>query len=181
MPVPRACARRHPLGGEQADAHRVDEAVAGVGRVEDRLAADGRDADAVPVVPDAGDRPLERPVRRAEAQPVEQGHRPGAHRDDVAQDPADAGRRALERLDRGRVVVRLDLERDRLALAEVDHAGVLARPLQHALAGARQPLQERRGVLVAAVLRPEEGEDRELEVVRVAVEQLADAASTRSR
>jgi hypothetical protein len=29
-------------------------------------------------------------------------------------------------------------------------------------------------VLVAAVLRPEEGEDRELEVVRVAAEQLPD-------
>ena len=35
------------------------------------------------------------------------------------------------------MVVRLDLERDRLAVAEVDHAGVLARPLQHALARAR--------------------------------------------
>ena len=30
-------------------------------------------------------------------------------------------------------------------------------------------------MLVAAMLRPEEGEDRELEVVRVAFEQLADA------
>ena len=76
-------------------------------------------------------------IRRAEAQPVEERDRPRAHRDDVAQDSADAGRRALERLDRRRVVVRLDLERDRLALAEVDDAGVLARPLQHALAGRR--------------------------------------------
>ena len=40
---------------------------------------------------------------------------------------------------------------------------------------ARQPLQEQRGVLVAAVLRPEEREHRELEVVRIAPEQRADA------
>jgi hypothetical protein len=72
------------------------------------------------------------------------------------------------------MVVRLDLERDRLAVAEVDHARVLARSLQHARAQAGQAAKERRGVLVAAVLRPEQGEDRELEVVRLPSEQLAD-------
>jgi hypothetical protein len=72
------------------------------------------------------------------------------------------------------VVVRLDLERDRCAVAQVEDSRVLARPLQDALAGGRQPLQERGGVLVAAVLRPEEREDRELEVVGVASEQFPD-------
>ena len=38
----------------------------------------------------------------------------------------------------------------------------------------RQPLQQQRGVLVAAVLRPEQREDGQLEVVRLALEQLAD-------
>ena len=128
----------------------------------------------VSVRADAGDRAVEVMVGRAEAQPVEQRDRPRAHGDDVAQDPADAGRRALERLDGGRVVVRLDLERDRLALAEVEHAGVLARPLQHALARRGQPLQQRRGVLVAAVLGPEQREDRELEVVRLPFEKTPD-------
>ena len=69
----------------------------------------------------------------------------------------------------------LDLERDRLSAAEVDDAGVLARSLQDAVAVGGQPAEERRGVLVPAVLAPEEGEDRELEVVRVALEQRADA------
>ena len=124
---------------------------------------------------DAGHGSLEGPVGRAEAQPVEQRDRPGAHRDDVAQDPADPGRRALERLDRGGVVVALDLEGDGETLAEVDHAGVLARALEHALAGGRQALQQRRRVLVAAVLRPEQREDGQLEVVRPAAEQLVDA------
>ena len=110
-----------------------------------------------------------------EPEPVEQRDRPRAHGDDVAQDAADAGRRALERLDRRRVVVRLDLERDREALAEVEDAGVLAGPLEHALAGRRQPAQQRRRVLVAAVLRPEQREDRQLEVVRVAAQELLDS------
>ena len=111
---------------------------------------------------------------RAEAEAVEQRDRPRAHRDDVAEDAADAGGGALERLDGGRVVVALGLEGHREPVAEVEHAGVLARPLQHARAAARQPLQEQRRVLVAAVLRPEEREDGELEVVRLALQQLLD-------
>jgi hypothetical protein len=58
------------------------------------------------------------------------------------------------------MIVRLHLERDCRAVAEVEDARVLSRPLQDALAGGREPLQERRRVLVAAVLRPQQGEDR---------------------
>jgi len=112
---------------------------------------------------------------RCETQAVEQRDRARAHGDDVAEDPADAGRRSLERLDGGRVVVGLDLERDRLALAEVEHARVLARALEDALARRGQPLEERRRMLVAAVLRPEEREDRELEVVRLAFQKIPDS------
>ena len=91
--------------------------------------------EAVAVVADAGDSLLEVEVGLAEPEPVEQRDRPRAHRDHVAQDPADPGRRALERLDRGRMVVRLDLERDRGAVAEVEDSRVLARALEDALAG----------------------------------------------
>jgi hypothetical protein len=73
------------------------------------------------------------------------------------------------------VIVALDLERDRLAVAEVDDAGVLSRPLQDSLAARRKPLQQPGRVLVGAVLRPEEREDGELEVVGVAAEQLLDS------
>jgi hypothetical protein len=72
------------------------------------------------------------------------------------------------------VVVALDLERDRLAAAQVEDAGVLARALEDTLPRRRQPPKQQRRVLVAAVFRPEEREDRELEVVRVAREQFAD-------
>ena len=70
-------------------------------------------------------------VGRAEAQRIQVGDGPRAHREDVAHDAADAGRRALERLDVGGVVVALHLEDDGIAVAEVDDAGVLARPLDH--------------------------------------------------
>ena len=115
-----------------AEAEDVDQRVAGVGRLEDDLAADGRDADAVAVAGDAGDDAFEQAagagrVEIAEAQRVEQRDRPRAHREDVADDAADAGGRALIRLDERRVVVRLDLEDGGEPVADVDRAGVLAR------------------------------------------------------
>jgi hypothetical protein len=72
------------------------------------------------------------------------------------------------------MVVALDLERDRFAVAEVDDARVLAGALEHARRVGRESLQEQCRVLVAAVLRPEQREDGELEVVRLALEQLLD-------
>ena len=127
---------REVLLAHEADRHRVDEAVALVGLLEVDLAADGRHAEAVAVAADAGDRALEqvalaRLVERAEAQRVERGDRTRAHREDVADDAADAGRRALVGLDRAGVVVRLHLEGDRPAVAHADDARVLAGALQH--------------------------------------------------
>ncbi len=159
------------LDGKQADAHRVHEAVVAVGLVEDGLAADGRHAHRVPVRADPADSARERVPGLGEAQSVEQRDRARSHGDDVAEDPADSRRGALERLHGGRVVVALDLERDREAVAEVEDARVLSWPLEHAFPVARQPLQEQCRMLVAAVLRPEKREDRELEVVGVACEQ----------
>jgi hypothetical protein len=72
------------------------------------------------------------------------------------------------------VVVALDLEGDRFAFTEVDNARVLARALEDARRLRREAPQEKRRVLVAAVLRPEEREDGKLEVVRLALEQLLD-------
>jgi hypothetical protein len=135
LPGPVAAERISRSVGDQPDAHRVDQAVLLVGRLEVDLAADGRHADRVAVMADPGDRAVQQVARAlagrlTEAQRVEDRDRARADREDVAQDAPDAGRGALERLDRARVVVRLDLERDRQAAADVDRAGVLARP-QH--------------------------------------------------
>jgi hypothetical protein len=72
------------------------------------------------------------------------------------------------------VVVALDLERDGVAAAEIQDPGVLARPLEDTLALRRQPPKQQRRVLVPAMLRPEQREDGELEVVRIASEQFTD-------
>ena len=98
------------------------------------LARHGRNANAVAVVRDAGDDVLEQIavagiVEGAEAEGVEVGDGARAHREDVAQDAADAGRRALKRLDGAGVVVRFDLEDDAEVVVERNHARVLQRAL----------------------------------------------------
>jgi hypothetical protein len=145
-----------------------------VGPVEDGLAADGRDTDAVAVVPDPRHGAAEGEVLGAEAEAVEQCNRARAHGDDVTQDPAHARGRALEGLDGGRVVVTLDLERTRQAVTQLDDARVLTRALQHRLSLRGEAPQQSGRVLVAAVLGPEEREHSELEVVRVSPEQTSD-------
>ena len=118
--APSARASTSRSFGQDAEAEHVHERVAAVRVVEHDLAADRRDADRVAVAGDAGHDTFEevagaRVVEDAEAQRVHQRDRPRAHREDVADDAADAGGRALVRLDRGRVVVALDAHRDRRA------------------------------------------------------------------
>ena len=84
-------------------------------------------------------------LRAAEAQRVEVGDRPRAHGEHVAQDAADAGGRALIRLDEARVVVALHLEDGGEPVADIDHAGILARPVDHPGRLGRQLLAARRG------------------------------------
>ena len=156
------------VGRRDADGHGVDQDVAVVGGVEVGLAADRRDAHAVAVAADAGDHARHQMPRLgmrriAEAQRVEVGDRPRAHGEDVAQDAADAGRRALVGLDVGGVVVALHLEDGGLAVADVDHAGILARALDHPRRLGRQLLQPDLRGLVGAVLAPHRREDAELD------------------
>ena len=167
MPAPDADALDDLVRLRDAEAEDVHERIARVALVEADLAADRGNADAVAVAGDAGDdagegSPHERIVERAEPQRVQQRDRPRAHREDVANDAADAGRRALVRLDEGRMIVRFDLEDGSQAVADVDGAGVLARALQHPLARRRQRLEMHARALVAAVLRPHHREDAEL-------------------
>src|ERR1700682_5530137 len=88
------------IDANEAYTHRVDERVVGVALIEIDLAAHRWDADAVAVPADACDYSLDVTARfrqRPEAQRVQQGDGPGAHRDDVADDAAHAGRGALIR------------------------------------------------------------------------------------
>ena len=169
---------------EHADAQGVDQRVAEVGGVEDGLAADVGQAQAVAVAADAGHDPGQhavgvRGVERAEAQRVHHGDWASAHREDVADDAADAGRGALVGLDVRRVVVRLDLEGHRVALADVEDAGVLADAGQHLadrglLGQLAELLEVDLGGLVGAVLAPHHRVHRQLRGGGTAAEDLAD-------
>ena len=169
----------------RADAQGVDERIAGVRRVEDDLATDIGQAEAVAVTADAGHDPGQDAlgvggVGRAEAQRIHHRERACAHGEDVAHDAADPGRRTLIGLDVGRMVVGLDLEGHRPAVTDVDDSGVFA-DAHHELRPATLGLlvaelaQVHFGRLVGAVLAPHHRVHRELTRCRPAAEDLADA------
>ena len=116
-----------------------------------------------------------RMVGRAEAQRVHGRDRPRAHGEDVAQNAADAGRRALIGLDVGGVVVALHLEDDAVAIADIDDAGVFARPLDDLRAGGRQGAQPFLRGFVRAVLVPHGRKDAEFGEGRLAADEVEDA------
>ncbi len=168
------------IGAREADRHRIDEDVAVIGRIELGRAADRRHAEGIAIAADPGDdageqRPGLGVVRRAEAQEIEAGDGPRAHRENVAQDAAHARRRALIGLDEGGVVVALHLEDDRVAVADVDHPGVFARSPNHPGRRSGKLAQMQARGLVGAVLVPHRGEDAELREARRAAEQRQNA------
>src|SRR5207245_6909881 len=129
-------------------------------RLEVDLAADGGHADRVPVMPDPGDRPVEQVAHAvararagefAEAQRVQDGDRTRADREDVAQDAADPGGGALERLDGARMVVGLDLEGTHEPGADVDRDGVLPGASDDGRTLRWERAHDALGVLVGAV------------------------------
>ena len=131
------------------------------------LAADGGHAEGIAVIADAGDDARNQVaglgvVRRAETQRIQRGDGARAHGEDVAQYAADAGSRALERLDEGGVVVALHLEDHGLAVADIDDASILARPLDDALTSRREGAQPFLRALVGTVLVPHRREDAKL-------------------
>ncbi len=130
--------QHQPLGGQQAQAEHVDQRV--VRRRSRRRRArrrrwarrrSCRSRDTPLTTPSAIHR-LRASVERPEPQRVHEWRSGRAPIDeDVADDAADAGGRALVGLDGRRVVVALDAHGGADAVADVDHAGALARADQH--------------------------------------------------
>ncbi len=178
---------------EDAQREDVDQRIAVIAGLEDAFAADGGHAEAIAVMRDAADYAFEdsavtispgRIVERAETDGVEDGDGARAHGEDVAQDAADAGGRALEGLDETGVVVGFDLEGDGVAyafrvLTDVDDAGVFAGADQHARALGGQLLQMQAGAFVGAVLAPHDREDADFGWIRLAAEDGADFGELR--
>ena len=171
---------------DQPEREGIDQRIAGVARLELGLAAEVGHAKAVAVGGDAADHAFhdrvilvdlglcrdgalprlagQAPLHtldRPKAQRVHHRDRPRAHGEDVAQDPADAGRRALERLDERWVVVRLNLEGAGPAVADINDAGIFAGTLHHELAAGGQAFQMNPRRLVGAMLAPHHAEDAE--------------------
>src|SRR5258706_14490246 len=173
-------------GLDQPHAHRVHQRVAAIAVVEVNLAADRWDAEAIAVPADAAYHTREkvaiaRLAQRAEAQRVQQGDRAGTLREDITDDAADTGRRALIRLDRAGVVVAFDLHDDCQAVADIYRTGVLrAGGDHHARPGGGETLEQGAAIFVAAVLAPHRAEEAQLEVIRYAPEQLDDARVLRA-
>ena len=172
-----------------AEGQRVDQRILRIARLEADFAADGRHAKTISVVRDAANHAIEDaailggssslvplPGRDfAEAQRIEHRNRTRAHRENVAQDSADAGGRSLERLDVTRMIVRFDFERGDKAVADVHDAGIFARTLHHEFAARRQALQMHFARFVRAVLAPHHAENAEFGDVGIAPEDFLDA------
>ena len=157
----------------------VHQRIAAITLFEDAFAADSRHAETVSIVRDPGNNAFQNPaiardIQRAEAQCVHHRDGPGAHGENVAQDAAHAGGRALKRLDETGMIVRFDLEGDRVPGADVDDPGVLARPLQNQGAARRKLLQMQPRAFVGAMLAPHHAEDSEFGVAGFAAEQRDD-------
>jgi hypothetical protein len=139
-------AQHEALDRQCAQAEHVHERVFGVDLVEHRLAPDGGHAHGVAVTGYAVDDALGDPaaagvVERPEAERVHDGDGSGPHREDVAEDAAHPGGRALVGLDGGRVVMALDADGGGDTVAHVHHAGVLTGAHKHPFSFAWQSLQ----------------------------------------
>ena len=173
-------AAHQPLALAQPERHRVDQAVVLVGRLEVDLAADRRHADRVAVVADARDGAVEQ-VARALA-------RSGSPK--RSESSTAIGRAPIAKMSRripptpvaapwnGSTALGWlcdsTLNAHRQPVADVDRARVLARAHHDARALGRQRAQQLLGVLVGAVLAPQQREHRQLDLVGRAAELLAD-------
>src|SRR5688572_1302219 len=110
-----------------------------------------------------------------EPQRVDRGNRPRAHRKNVTNNAAHACGRALKGFNSARMVVRLDLERDGQAVADIDDPRVfLAGPNENLGRPRRECFQERAGILVGTMLAPHYRENAKFGIGRFAAENFFD-------
>ncbi len=111
----------------------------------------------------------------AEAERIENGNWPRAHRENVAEDSADSCGRALEWLDVARVIVRFDFEGGNEAVADVHDAGIFSGALYDEFAARGKTLEVDFARFIGAVLAPHHGKNAEFGDVGIAAENFLDA------
>jgi len=160
---------------------RVHQRIIRIARFEDHLATDGGNTEAIAIMRDAAHHSVKDSTilrggavagDRAEAQRIKHRNRARAHGENIAENSADAGGRALKRFHEAGMIVRFDLEDGDQAVANIDYAGVFARALHHVLAVRRQTAQMDSRGLVGAVLAPADAENSELGEIRIAAQDL---------
>jgi hypothetical protein len=158
-----------------------DERIAFVRFIEIDFSGNRRNAETVSVVRNTRNYAAEesahfRGREFPKAQRVQAADWPSAHRENVPNDPADTGRRALKRLDGARMIVRLDLESDRQSIANVNDAGVFFASADEDAGGfGGKSFEKRTRVLIGTMLAPHHREDAQLRVVRLAAQNAFDA------
>ena len=113
----------------ESGSKRVYQDIAFITLVVNRLAANIRNTESVSICCNAGDDAVFEVtvVSRgwhAKQEGVHHGAWTCSLSDDVSEDPADAGKCALERLDRAWVIMTLDLKRNCPAVAYIDNASM---------------------------------------------------------
>src|SRR5436189_3193154 len=111
---------------------------------------------------------------RAEAERIHYCQRSSAHGEDVAQNAANARGSSLKWLNVGRMIVRLNFEGTRPAIADVDDAGVLSRSLDNPAAPRWQTFQVDARGFVRAVLAPHYAEDSQFGERQLTAKELQD-------
>ena len=170
---------------QYAEAKNIYQGITFETFVEINFAADRWNAHAISVMRDAGhDAGKKTTIRREvlavagdrpEVERVEAKFRARSHRENVANDSAYSGGRALEWLNRARMIVALDLERDGPAVANIDNASVFFAGFnQNIWADGWKFFQFFPGIFVRAMFAPHDRENSQLSEVRFATEDFFD-------
>ena len=104
--------------------------------MEIHLAAHRRHTHAIPITANAAHHTINdalhaRRIRRAKTQRIQIGNRPRPHGEDITQNAAHTCRRAIIGFDVRWVVVAFHFENRGQAFTDINHAGILARALNH--------------------------------------------------
>ena len=102
-----------------------------------------------------------RKVQFTESKGIQQGDRPCAHGENVAQDPADPGRGPLKGFDKRRMIMGLHFKDGGEPLADIHGSGILSRSLDHPLPFGGKALQMDPGTFIGTMLAPHDRKDSE--------------------
>ena len=132
----RGLAGKNHIALGQTNSHGIDKAVAIVTRMETDRTANGWHTKTVAVAANAGHHASDKCFRSrmawlAKAQKIERGNGPCTHRENIAQNTTNARRRPLVGFDIRGVIVALHLENHHIAITDINHASILAGPINH--------------------------------------------------